>query len=62
MTLVRTIPKFGGLPQLYSFFCAPCGLAETKEQENDTIDLDLLIIEKWMEQSHSVGATADTSN
>ena len=34
MKLVRTIPKLGGMPELFSFFCAPCGVAETKEQKD----------------------------
>jgi hypothetical protein len=36
MKLIRTIPKLGGMRQLSSYYCAPCGVAETKEQEDDT--------------------------
>ena len=35
MKLVRTIPPLGGLLELFAFYCEPCGVAETREQEND---------------------------
>ena len=34
MKLVRTLPKLEELPQLFAYYCAACGVAETKKQEN----------------------------
>ena len=33
MRLARTIPKLGGLPELHTFECRPCGVSETTEAE-----------------------------
>jgi hypothetical protein len=32
MKLVRTIPRLGGIPELFVFFCSMCNQAETKEE------------------------------
>jgi len=33
MNLVRTIPQFGGFPELFAFHCERCNHAETIEKE-----------------------------
>ncbi len=33
MQLARTLPKLGGLPELYTFECRSCGVSETIEAE-----------------------------
>jgi hypothetical protein len=35
MKLVRTIPRLGGLPALFGFYCGPCNRAETIEHRED---------------------------
>jgi hypothetical protein len=32
MRFLRTVPALGGLPELQTFECKPCGLAVTAEQ------------------------------
>jgi hypothetical protein len=32
MRFLRTVPSLGGLPELQTFECKPCGLAVTAEQ------------------------------
>jgi hypothetical protein len=33
MKLVKTIPRLGGLPEIFVFYCSRCKQAETKVQE-----------------------------
>lgn len=34
MRLVRIMPKVGGLMELHSFYCEPCGFVETRAQDS----------------------------
>jgi hypothetical protein len=38
MTSVSTASRLEGLPQLFAFYCVPCGFAEKEEQDNEAQD------------------------
>ena len=40
MKLVRTVLKLYGTPQLFAFCCVACGVAETREPDNEQRDLN----------------------